>query len=155
MQCVGDADGEAEAEQSLSQAERPEVAIAQEQRARDDAPYQRGCGEHEIGQVRRGEERSGERHSGGFTRDQAQHSVHEIVLQKKLLVDGPEQVAGDVGEIGFVERMQRADFRCDEDAQGSERCCGRQDPQRGNEAAPAQAEVVATLAACEHYRQSE
>ena len=71
--------------------------------------------------MRCGEEGTGERYSGGFARDQAQQSVHKIILQKELLVDSPEQVAADVPEIGLVEGMQSADFRCDEHDQGSER----------------------------------
>ena len=110
MQRVWDADSEAEAEQSLGQAERPEVAIAEKERAGHDAPDQRSRGEHKVGQVRSGEECSGERHSSGFIREKAEQAVHEIVLQKKLLIDGPEHVAGDVGEIGFIEGMQRADL---------------------------------------------
>ena len=89
MQRIRNADGEAEAEQSLGKAERPEIAIATEQGTGDDAPDQRGGGEHEIWQVRGGEECSGERYGSGFIRDKAQEAVHEIVLQKKLLIDGP------------------------------------------------------------------
>ena len=67
-QSVGDADGEAEAEQSLGQAKRVEVAIAAEEQARDCAPHQRGRGEREVGQVRQGEENSGEGDARGFAR---------------------------------------------------------------------------------------
>ena len=38
MQRVGDADGEAEAEQSLGEAKGVEVAVAAEERARDCSP---------------------------------------------------------------------------------------------------------------------
>ena len=105
MKRVRDADGDGEAEQSLGQAERPEVAIPPEQCARNYAPHQRGSRENKVGKVRCGEEDTGEHHGGGFTRDEAQQPVHEIVLQKKLLINGPEHVAGDVREIGLVEGM--------------------------------------------------
>ena len=82
-----------------------------------------------VRQVRGGEECSGERHGSGFIREKAEQSVHEIVLQEKLLINGPEQVAGDVGEIGFVERMQRADLPGDKDAHGRQRDRTGQDPE--------------------------
>ncbi len=44
VQRVRDADGEAEAEQPLGQAERPQVTISAEESAGDDAPQQRGRG---------------------------------------------------------------------------------------------------------------
>src|SRR5580698_1381986 len=129
MKRVRHADGEAEAEQSLGQTERPKVAIAAKQRAGNDAPDQRSRREHEIGEMSRGEERAGESYSCGSTRDQAKHALHEVVLQKKLLINSPEHVAEDVGEISLVEGMQRADIRCDEHAHGSQREGGGQDPE--------------------------
>src|SRR5208282_2268276 len=129
MQRIWYADGEAEAEQSLGQAEGPEIAIAAKERARHDAPNQRSCCEDEVGQMRCGKECSGERDSSGFIREKAEQAVHEIVLQKELLIDGPEHVAGDVGEISFVERMQRADFGGGEPTQGGKRDGGGQDPE--------------------------
>src|SRR5580698_3182015 len=113
MKRIRHTDSKAKPEQSLGEAEGPHIAIAPEQRAGDDAPYQRGCGEHEIGQMRRGEEHARQSQSRGFIREKTQQPVHEIVLQKKLLVNGPQHVAGDVSEVSFVERVKRSEFRGD------------------------------------------
>ena len=61
IQSVGDADGEAETEQTLRHAERIEVAVAAEQRARDCFPHQLGRGEHEVRQVGQHEEHGAQR----------------------------------------------------------------------------------------------
>ena len=52
MQGVGDADGEAKTEQSLSKPESVEVAVTAEERAGDRSPDERRSGERKIGQVR-------------------------------------------------------------------------------------------------------
>jgi len=47
-----------------------------------------------------------------------------------------------VREIAFIERMQRAQPSGDQHAHDCEANCHRQDPQRRDEAAPAEAEFV-------------
>src|ERR1700728_3992407 len=102
-----------------------------------------------------GEECTGYSDCGGLTRYKAEQALHEIVLQKKLLVDGPEHVARDVREIGFVEGMQRADFRGDEHAECGEGDGSGQNPQRRDKSGTAEAQFIATLAAGKNHRQRE
>ena len=154
MQRIRYADGEAEAEQALGQAERPEIVIAAEEGAGRMPQTSVAAVSTRLGRcaaaksVRRAPQQ-------WLLREKAEQAVHEIVLQKELLVDGPENVAGDVFEIGFVERMQRPEFCSDERAQHGKRDGGGQDPERWDEAAPAQAQFVAALAAYKDYQQGE
>ena len=67
--------------------------------------------------------------------NKAQQAVHEIVLQKKLLVDGPKHVAGDVGKSRLVKWMEGADFRRGENADRGKPGRRRQNPERADEVA--------------------
>ena len=116
VQRVRDADRKGKAEQSLGQPKRVNVAIAAEQGAGSDSPQQRGRGQGKIGQVRQREQYSCERDCGRFARKQAQQPRHEVILQKKLLIASPEDIPGDVFEVAFIKRVQRADFFRDDDA---------------------------------------
>src|ERR1700722_7873097 len=155
MKSVGDADSETKAEQSLRQAKRPEIVISPEESARNDAPKQCGCREHEIGQMRRSEQCARQRYRGGFAGDKAQQAVHEIVLQKKLLVDGPKHVAGDVGEVRFVKWMEGADLRRGENAERGEPGRRRQNPERADEVAGTKAKLIPIVTVRQHYQQGQ
>ncbi len=80
--------------------------------------------------------RVSERLSGG---KQVSKAGHEVILQEELLVDGPEDVARDVFEIGFVERVEGAGFCRDERAEQGKGDRSGQDPERFAEAAEADA----------------
>jgi hypothetical protein len=77
VQRVGYADREAQAEESLREAERPDVSVAAEESASNYSPYQRGGSEHEIGQMRNCKQRASDGHSGRFAGNQAQQAIHE------------------------------------------------------------------------------
>ena len=139
---VGDADGEAEAEESLSEAEGVEVVVAAEEGAGNRSPEQRGGGERKIGQVGQGEQQRGGADRGVLAGEKAREARHEIVVEQELLVEGPENVSGDVFEVAFVERMQGADLFCDEDAGEGEKECGGENPERAGETAAGEAKVV-------------
>jgi hypothetical protein len=101
MQRIRHANREAKPKQSLRQAERPEIAIAPKKYTRDDAPQQRGRSECEIWQVSRREKYGSNHHRGIFTANYIEQTVHNKILQEKLLVDGPKHIASNVREIGL------------------------------------------------------
>ena len=155
MDGVGDADGEAEAEEALGEAEGVEVVVAAEECAGDRSPEQGGGGKWEIGQVRHSEQDSGHGDGGVLAQEKAGQARHEIVVEQELLVEGPEDVSGDVLEVAFVERMQGANLFRDEDADEGEEEGGGENPEGAGQAAAAQAEVVEAGTADQDYGQGD
>ncbi len=137
VQGVGDADGEAQAEESLGQAQGVEVVVAAEEGAGGRSPEQSGGGEWEIGQVGDGEQQGGDADCGVLDGKKPREARHEIVVQQELLVEGPEDVSRDVFEVAFVERMQCADSFCHERAGEGEEEGGGENPERADEVAAA------------------
>src|ERR1700694_3335665 len=129
MQRVGDADGEAEAEESLGEAEGVEVVVGAEEPARNCSPDERCGGQRKIRQVRRREEDCGQPDCGTLIREEARQARHEEVIQKELLVERPENVAGYVLEVAFVKRVQSADLFCYEHAGDGDYDGGGEDPE--------------------------
>ena len=147
MEGVGDADGEAEAEESLGEAEGVEVVVAAEEGAGDGPPEQGGGGEREIRQVGEREQKGSNADSGVLARKKASETRHEVVVEEELLVKGPEDVSGDVFKVAFVERMQGANLFGDDDAGEREEEGGGKYPERARETVAAEAEVVEVGAA--------
>ena len=154
MQRVRDADGEAQSKQSLRQTESVEIAIAPEQRARDCSPGQRCGRERKIRQVRHREQHRGQADRGAFAREKTREPRHEQIVHQKLLVKRPQDVAGNVLEVAFIQRMQGADLLGDQQAGDSQHDGGGKNPERGRHTATAQAEIVQTGTPCEHNSQS-
>ncbi len=102
-----------------------------------------------------GEEYACNEHRGIFTANQAEQTVHHKILQKKLLINGPQHITRNVREIALVERMQRANFRRGENADSRKRDRRGQDPRRSDKPAPAQAEFVAARAPRQHQSQCQ
>src|ERR1700727_98174 len=102
MQRIRNADRKTKPEQSLREPEGVEIVIAAEQRARHRSPYQRGRRERKIRQVRSGEQYGGQAHGRTFARKQAGEARHEVIVQKKLLVERPQNVSRNVLEVAFV-----------------------------------------------------
>src|ERR1022692_3335671 len=130
MQCVRNADGKAQPKQSLGETEGVEVVVATEQRAGDCSPDQSRGREWKVRQVRRGEQYRSQSHGGAFAREQARQTGHEQVIQEDLLVERPQDVAADVFEIAFVQRVQRTDLPGRKHAYDCEKDGGGKNPQR-------------------------
>src|SRR5262249_14440232 len=96
---------QAEAKQSLCQSERIEIAITPEQHAGDHAPRKGGCCEYGIRQVRRSEENGNDEYGLRFVPKNPCHPGQEVILQQKLLVDGPQEISSNVPEIGVGQGM--------------------------------------------------
>lgn len=142
MEGVGDADGEAEAEESLDNAKHVEIPHAQEKRAGDCTPDDGGGGECKIRQMRGGKQDGGEAHGRDLARKESQEAGQEVVLQEELLVDGPENVGGDVRGVGVAERMQRADLAGEQHAENRHSNGDGKNPARGEQASAAEAQFV-------------
>ncbi len=153
MQGVGYADGEAKAEQSLSEAEHPDIVVPAEEPTGNNAPYQRGSSKSKIRHMCAGKQKSGQHNCARTTQADPEETFHEVVLQEKLLVDGPENVAGHVPEAGLIKRVQRANFRGDQEAHERQSCRRGQDPERPRQATRAEAKIVAARAPDQHDRQ--
>src|SRR5450755_3378472 len=130
MQGVRNADGKAQPKQSLGETEGVEVVVAPEQRAGDCSPDQSRGREWKVRQVRHCEQHRGQAHGGAFAREQARQTGHEQVIQEELLVDRPQDVAADVLEVAFVQRVQRTNLPGHKHAYDCEEDCGGKNPER-------------------------
>src|SRR5579864_8670958 len=101
------------------------------------------------------EEHSSDSHGPGCAGKKALQAGHEVVLQKELLIERPENVAGDVSEVSFVEGMQRAQPLGNQHTEKDEGDGGGDDPQRWKEAMGAEAKFVAAGTARQHNRQRD
>ena len=100
-----------------------------------------------LGRWASGEQHGGDGDCGVLAGEKACEARHEIVVQQELLVEGPEDVSGDVFEVAFVERMQRADSFCHERAGEGEEEGGGENPEGADEVAAAEAQIVEAGAA--------
>ena len=134
MEGVWHADGKTKSQESLRDPENVEAAIAAEEDAGDGSPDEGGDGESDVGQVGHGEE-DGRKSDSGVRGQEARQARHEIVLEKELLVDRPQNVATDVSEIGVVERVECASGARQEYCGDGKSCGNGKNPQRRNEGA--------------------
>ena len=122
------ADGEAQSEQSLGEAEGVEVAVALEERTRDCSPDQRSGCEREIRQVGRGEQQSGQAQSGPFAGQKPRETRHEVVVQQELLIGRPQNVTEHVLEVAFIQGVKRTELLGDEHPGDGQETGGGQNP---------------------------
>lgn len=108
---VGNRDGEAHAENAVSQRNGVEIAIAEEEQAGCSAPHKREHHQDGVGDVSDGEEDGGERDGRCAAHAEAQEPQQDINLQDELLHERPYGVSGDVhgdrhDAIEGVQRVQ-------------------------------------------------
>src|ERR1039457_1561366 len=79
---------------------------------------------------------------------------HEVVVQKKLLIERPENITSYVLEVAFVQRVKSADLFREQHTCGGENDGGRENTERRRQAARAEAEIVQSCPASEDDCQS-
>ena len=126
----------------MGEAESVDVAVAEEEHARDESPDQGDGREHRIGQVSEGEDNRGDDDWHDFAGDQPQQTKEEVALQEKLLHQGPYDVGPAVQwqREGSVQAMQGVSPRGNQDRKTGEQESGSDDPEGLEESLAAEAE---------------
>lgn len=139
---AGDGDGEAHPENSMSEGQGVEAAVAQEERAGDGSPEEGERNENRVRDVGEGEEECGEDYSRDAGEAETQQAKQDVNLQDELLHEGPERVLEDVLEGGqrSIEVVEGVQALSGKHGGGGEGERGGDDPERWEEAAEAEAE---------------
>lgn len=132
VQVIRHCNGEADAEDSVGQAENVQVPIFQIKQAGAGSPDERRGGKNRAGDVGNSEQARGNRHRA-CPRGKPKEPAEKEYLQQELLHERPDQISPDVGEEGrlSVQGVKRTETIRDEDSDGSEEQGCADDPEGG------------------------
>ena len=103
--------------------------------------------------MRRRKQHSGQTHGHALAPRNPNQPRHEVIIQKKLLINRPQHIPRDMLEVGLIQRMQHSKMPRQRCAHHRHQQRRRKNPQRRHKPAQPESKLVPGLSPRQHNRQ--